>query len=197
MNQPPLPAVRWRMPDFGVVKVNVNGFFTEDPFPNGNVSGVGVVIHDHRGKIVSMFAGSLGIENQRVNEHYAMFEGLVRAYWEREDVVELEADNVAAYWEWTNSMVHGVLDECQFIVQQLNQREADGNLVLTKRPIDEDSNALARYLARHGAENWKSMICNEEPFGRISELWSLDMGLGLIGGLFQIVLQNDLIPEEW
>ncbi|KAK1377414.1 hypothetical protein POM88_024158 [Heracleum sosnowskyi] len=104
--EPPLLAVRWRMPNWGAVKVYVHGYFSEEPFPNGNRSGIGVVIRDHRRRLLRLFAGSLGIENGRVNEHYAMFEGLIRAYLDKKDIVELETDNTEVYWEWTNSMIH-------------------------------------------------------------------------------------------
>lgn len=88
------------MPAFGAVKVNVSSFFSQVPLPNGNRSGIGVVIRNHRGKILCLYAGSLGIEERRINELYAMLEGLISAYLDEHDVVELETDNVAAEWEW-------------------------------------------------------------------------------------------------
>lgn len=119
------PVFRWRMPTFGAVKVNVHGFFSDEPLQNGNRSGIGIVIRDHRGKIIRLCMGSLLIEDRRVNEFYAMFEGLVRAYLDDHEVLELETDNLAAHWEWENSLNNGVPQEHLFIVQQLNQRKAD------------------------------------------------------------------------
>lgn len=46
------PAVHWRMPAHGAVKVNVHRFFTDDPLENSNRSGIGVVIRNHRGKLL-------------------------------------------------------------------------------------------------------------------------------------------------
>ncbi|KAK1373115.1 hypothetical protein POM88_029308 [Heracleum sosnowskyi] len=102
--------------------------FHEKPFPNGNRSGIGVVIRDHRGRIVILYAGSLRWEDMRLNELYAMFFGLIRAYLDICNVVELETDNVAAEWEWNTSMTHGVVHEHAYVVQQLNERKADANL---------------------------------------------------------------------
>lgn len=189
------PAVRWRLPAAGAVKVNVSGFFSDQPLRNGNRSGIGVVIRDQRGKIIRLFAGSLGIEDKRVNEFYAMFQGLVRAYVDDQDVIELETDNLAAHWEWINSMNNGVPHEHLYIVQQLNQRKADENLSLVTRGIDTDSNEMAMYLARHGAENYKKMVIISQPFGRIHEIWSHDMGLGPVGEQFVAMFDEDLAGE--
>lgn len=111
------PAVHRRMSAGGAVKINVHGYFRADPFSNGNRTGIGVVIRNDMGGILTLCAGSLRIEEQRVNENYAMFEGLLRAYYENLHVVELETDNVASYWEWTDSMIHGMPPEYFYIVQ--------------------------------------------------------------------------------
>lgn len=58
------PAVRWRMPAHGAVKVNVHGYFTKEPLSNGNRSGIGVVIRNHRGKLLRIYGGSLGIDKK-------------------------------------------------------------------------------------------------------------------------------------
>lgn len=105
------------MPTYGGVKLNIHGFFSEDALPNRNHSGIGVIIRNYKGKIVRMYYGSLGIGDQRINELYAMHQGLARAYLDEREVVELETDNVGAYWEWTNSMNNGVPVEHEFITR--------------------------------------------------------------------------------
>ncbi|KAK1371499.1 hypothetical protein POM88_037591 [Heracleum sosnowskyi] len=74
-------------------------FYTDEPLPNDNRSGIGVAIRDHKGRILRLFAGSLRINDRRENEFYAMFEGLIKAYLAGKDVVELETDNLVAPWE--------------------------------------------------------------------------------------------------
>lgn len=186
------PAVRWRMPAHGVVKVNVHGFFSDVPLANGNRSGIGVVIRNHRGRILVLYGGTLGIEERRTNELYAMLQGLIRAYLNEYDVIELETDNVGAFWEWSDSMINGVPQEHEFVVRQLNTRKDDENQVLVSRPIDESANALARYVAIHGAANYDRMVIFSHTFGRVKEIWNHDMGLGPIGNQFVPVFEEEL-----
>lgn len=120
---------------------------------------------------------------------------MLRAYLDDQEVIELETDNLAAHWEWTYSMNNGVPQEHLYIVQQLNQRKADDNLSLISRGIDTDSNAMAMYLARHGAENYKKMVIISQPFGRIHEIWSHDMGLGPVDDQFVALYDEDLVRE--
>ncbi|KAL8123353.1 hypothetical protein AgCh_011354 [Apium graveolens] len=110
------PAVRWRMPPYGVVKVNVHGFFSEEVLPNGNRSGIGVVIRNHKGRILRLYGGSLCIVERRLNELYAMLQGLVRAFLDDYEVIELETDNVEAFWEWSDSMINGVPQEHEMVI---------------------------------------------------------------------------------
>lgn len=106
---------RWSMPERGTVKINVHGSFFVQALPNGNVTGIGVVIRNSRGRILRMLSGSLEIQNRRVNEFYAMLEGCKRAYIEDWKVFTLETDHFASYWEWRNSALEGVLPEHQYI----------------------------------------------------------------------------------
>lgn len=54
-------------------------------------------------------------------------------------------------------MQNGVPHEHEFVIRQLNTRKADDNQVLVSRPIDKSTNALARYVAIHGATNYDRM----------------------------------------
>lgn len=89
--------VRWRIPAHCVVKVNMHGFFFDEALRNENRSGIGVIIRNPGGMVLMMYCGTLGIEERRTNELYAMLQGLIRAYLDERDVVELETDNVRAY----------------------------------------------------------------------------------------------------
>ncbi|KAK1366238.1 hypothetical protein POM88_041799 [Heracleum sosnowskyi] len=82
-----------------------------------------------------------------------------------------------------------------YVVQQLNQRKADENLSLVTRGIDENSNAMARYLANYGAKNCTQMVIITQMFGRIREIWSHDMGLGPVEEQFVVVYDEDLESE--
>ncbi|KAK1373382.1 hypothetical protein POM88_029575 [Heracleum sosnowskyi] len=130
-------GVNWRMPKSGYVKMNVHGHFQDILFPNGNRSGIGVVIRDSRGMI------------KAVPDHH-------------------------------------------YVIQQLNQRKSDQYLSLKINHIDEDANAMAIYLAQHGAANYDQMVIFSEPFGRIFEIWCSDMGLGLVEAPFLGVLEEDI-----
>lgn len=186
------PVVRWRLPVYGAVKVNVHGFFSEDPLPNGSRSGIRVVIRNHRGKILRLLGSSLGIEEERTNELYAMLQGLIRVHLDQHDYLELETDNVGAFWECDNLLLNGVPVEHEFVTRKLNTRKVDDNLVLAVRPIDESSNELARYLARYGAAHYDRMVIFTNLFGRVKEIWSHDLGLGPVGDQFDAVYEDDL-----
>lgn len=187
--------VRWLMPHNGRVKINVHGCFFENPLPNGNRSGIGLVVRNGKGKILRMIAGSLEFVNRRLNEYQALLEGCKCAYLEDWKYFVLESDHLDSFWEWKNSTLEGVHPEHAQAVQQLNQRQADRNFSIEVTLCDANANALATYLAHHGAENYKMLVIIDQPFGRIRELWSLDMGLGSVDPRFVAVHERDLNPE--
>lgn len=78
------------------------------------------------------------------------------------------------------------------MVQQLTQRRVDRNFRIDVRPIHQNANALARYLASYGTENWDMLVIVAGPFGRIFELWCNDMGFSPIGDQFVAVHEIDL-----
>lgn len=79
-------AVRWRMPAHGAIKINVHGYFSEEPLLDENRSGIRVVIRYRRGRLLRIYGGSLGIEERRTNELYAMLQRLIRAYLDEHDI---------------------------------------------------------------------------------------------------------------
>ncbi|KAL1821525.1 hypothetical protein ACET3Z_016394 [Daucus carota] len=141
-----------------------------------------------------MLAGSLGIQNQRINEFQALLEGCKCAFIELWEYYMLESDHLDAFWEWRNSGLEGAHPDNAFLVQQLNQRKADKNFVMEPTLCDPNANSLAAYLADYGANNFKCMVIIAQPFGRVFELWSLDMGLGSSDPRYVAVHEEDLAP---
>lgn len=187
----------WDFPSIGFVKANVHAVYYEAPLPNGNTTGVGIVIRDEDGVILAMITGTLGHLYRRSNELWAMMLGLQLAFKIGRNRLELETESREALrdwddWRWYVDQRHAG------VIQQLNQRLKDRSLVLRKKQIRASQNQLARYLAEDGAASKSSAVCMYRPFGRVSELWHLDMGLGFIGGNFQVLDEDEylLMHEE-
>ena len=141
-----------------------------------------------------MLSGSLGCTNPRINEFHAMLEGCKRAYAEKMEHFVLESDHVDSFWEWRNSSLEGAHPDHADIVQQLNQRNADRNFHMEVRLCETNANALAIYVAHHGAEHYKNMVIIAQPFGRVFELWNRDMGFGSAEPQYMAVHEDDLVP---
>lgn len=109
-------VVRWRLPKDDFIKINVHSFFSADPLPNGNTTDIGIVFRDDKGTIVRMYAGTLKIQEARLNEFHAMIYGLRKALFLGDHLVELETDHAAAYWEWRLAPFDGVVPEHQYAV---------------------------------------------------------------------------------
>ncbi|KAK1368136.1 hypothetical protein POM88_034228 [Heracleum sosnowskyi] len=60
---------------------------------------------------------------------------------------------------------------------------------------DRNCNELAIYFAEHGASNFSQMVVIEEPFGRIPNIWRLDMGLGSADARYVAIYESDLLPQ--
>ena len=82
------------------------------------------------------------------------------------------------------------------MVEQLNQRVSIGKLQLVKRVVVPSQNMLARYLAEDGAATKFRVVRMRRPFGRVRELWHLDMGLGFIGGNFSVVDEDEYVAMQ-
>ena len=90
----------WVFPLKGFVKVNVHAFTLSEPCPNGNDSGIGIVIRDCKGTNLRMYSGTIRNLTRRANELWAMLVWLKGAFIEDEHMVELESDNLEAIKEW-------------------------------------------------------------------------------------------------
>ncbi|KAK1396912.1 hypothetical protein POM88_006775 [Heracleum sosnowskyi] len=93
-------------------------------------------------------------DNRKNNKLNAFMEGLQEAFYRDYRYIVLEMDH------------------------ELNQKRQDKNNYDEIRLAEPEDNTLAAYIAEHIARNWKTMVIIKEPFRRIRELWSLDMGLG-------------------
>lgn len=58
----------WTFPPTNFVKVNVHVVTLGERLPNGNDSGLGVVIRDHKGVILKMYSGSIRNPTKMGNE---------------------------------------------------------------------------------------------------------------------------------
>lgn len=187
---------RWIMPNKGVIKCNVHGFFSEEPMENGNHSGIGVIFRNSKGMILRMVDGSLSIEDRLNNEYHDLVEGMKEAHYKDYTYIVLDTDHQDAYWNWYDSSVLGRPPEHEFVMQQLNQRKAENNFRTEIRLVDPEDNMLAAYLARHDAETWKQMVVIREIFGRVREIWMEDMGLGWAEDRFRVVYEEELNPRR-
>ena len=65
-------APMWSRPTADFVKINVHAVIYNPPLPNGNTTGVGIVIRDDEGFILAIISGTLGHINTRANELWAI-----------------------------------------------------------------------------------------------------------------------------
>ena len=94
----------------------------DNRLPNGNDSGIGIVIRDRKGTIIRMYSGTIRNLTRRANEFWALLVGLKGAFLENEECVELEFDNWEAIKEWDKYKWFHDPNHANMI-QQLNQRK--------------------------------------------------------------------------
>lgn len=171
----------WVWPLKGFIKVNVHAFTLEHPMPNGNDSGIVIVLRDRKGTIIKMYLGTIRDSTKRGNELWAMLIGLKGDFLEDEHMVKLESDNKDAVKEWEEWKWNPEPNHAN-VIQQLNQRKSDPNLNLVVRAIDESQNALARYLVHVGSQQRTRLVVIRRLFGQVKEQWSLTWGWALARG---------------
>ncbi|KAL1819308.1 hypothetical protein ACET3Z_014177 [Daucus carota] len=180
----------WELPKKGFVKVNVFGIYCNQQLPNGNMSGLGIVVRDSNGDILLMVSGSLKIINKRVNELWALLMGLRCCFYVNKHKVILETEHVEAVTEW-NSWRTFIDPSYYDVIKSLVKRTTDKRLNLEVSVVDESKNKLARYLAKDGALNRTAPVLFFKPFGRVRELWHIDMGLGTTEFGFDLVTEEE------
>lgn len=104
----------WDFPKHGFVKINVHAITLQHPLPNGNNSGIGVVLRNHEGKLLKIVSGSINNLTARGCELWAMFVGLRSAFFSKHNKLELESDNDEAVrellgWKWFIDQNHATL----------------------------------------------------------------------------------------
>lgn len=142
--------IGWDFSTIGFAKIDVHAVYYDPPLPNGNTTGMGIVIRDENGTILAIITGTLGHLYRRANELWAMMLGLQLAHKIGENSVELETESKEAIrdwddWRWFIDNRHAG------VVHQLNQRLKDRTLTPRKRAMRAIQNQLARYLAEDGA----------------------------------------------
>lgn len=115
--------------------------------------------------------------------------------------MELETESAEALREWSDWRWF-VDPKHSNVVQQLIQRTRDPNLLLRRRAVVESRNRLARFLVEDSAATKTRAVRVYGTFGRVSELWHLDMGLGFVADQFMVINEDDYLAlqqqeEEW
>lgn len=79
----------WEFPKKGFVKINVHATILQQPLPNGNNSGIGIVIRDDQGKLMKIVTGSIPNLTLRSSKLWAMFAGLRSSFYEKKTTLSL------------------------------------------------------------------------------------------------------------
>lgn len=140
-----------------------------------------------------MVSGMMDRLNKMDNEIWVILIGLRAAFGEKRE------ESWVANRSWgsaarTRRMEVVCVQKARTSSAQLKQR--DKNLMLRKRVIVESENRLVRYLAEDGATNRDSLVWIYRPFGRMRQLWHLNMGVGFIGKGFMLVDEEDYEEQQ-
>ncbi|KAL1820697.1 hypothetical protein ACET3Z_015566 [Daucus carota] len=180
----------WKLPKKGWVKVNVYGVYYEKPLGNGSRSGLGVVVRNENGDIIVMVSGTLNILNERVNQLWAILMGLRCCFYVGKHNVILETESGDAVREWQDWR-RFINPSYSDVIKSLVKRTDDERLELEVSVVTESSNQLARYLAVDGAANRSVPVMFTRPFGRVRDLWHIDMGLGTTDFGFDLYTEEE------
>lgn len=90
-------AVNWVPPPFGTLKVNVHNEAFAAPMPNGNMTGIRVVLQTSNSGLVNCIAGVIPGLTSLGSQLWAVQKGLLRAFIKGAESVILETDNIQAY----------------------------------------------------------------------------------------------------
>lgn len=167
----------WKAPLRGTYKINVHVIHTSRQY-NGNNNGVGIIIRDHRGRMVKGLSGTMRGLSPLATQLWAIHLGLNHARLSNCELVHLETDNLNPYFEVTRLDGRGDRT-CSWILEQIKKllgyNSEWENII---KYVLESSNRTAHYLAAVGLNNWNTMHFFHEPFGRLQEKMDLDMGFG-------------------
>lgn len=170
-------AVNWVPPPFGTLKVNVHSEAFAAPMPNGNLTGIGVVLRTSNGGLVNYIAGVIPGLTSLGSQLWAVQTGLRRAFIEGAESVIIETDNIQAYGAIQFAHLHQN-PEYDDLIHQILTRLRDPNWSCSFRLVYSPRNHLATYLSILGGELFCRLYIFFEPIGRMAEIMDLDMGLG-------------------
>lgn len=190
----PSPMVfNWLPPPNGTLKVNVHGVSFGAPMPNGNTSGLGVVLRTSDGNLVNCVVGTIpGLDPLSTNL-WDIVIGLRRAFLEGAIFVILETNNMDAFGavQFAHLHQHLVVDD---LIHQIVTRIRDSNWTCDFRLIYSVRNNVATYASLLGGELFCMLYLFLEPIERMAELMDFNMGLGPHDQQF---LETPMVEEEW
>ncbi|KAK1370198.1 hypothetical protein POM88_036294 [Heracleum sosnowskyi] len=166
----------WELPPQNFVKINVHAAYRADTLPNGNNSGIGVVIRNHEGNIIRMITGTIKGLTRENNQLWAMLKALQRVCIENLTHYILETDDRNMINIIDHYMEGGVGDQFE-LAHQIIHIIKDQRFVSDFELVDSNRNILATYLARNGGETRDRLYVVTEPFGRVQEIQNFDLGL--------------------
>lgn len=123
-------------------------------------------------------------------ELWSLVVGLSVAFLEGDNLVILETNNPDTIKEWEDWKQY-LNPNNKGLIQQFEQRKNDLNLVLKVNVVSASENLLARYLAHNLAANRIRLVLFRRMFGRMRQIWMLDMGLGLYEGDFRALTEDE------
>lgn len=176
--------VFWEVPLVGFVKINVHCVVVENPMPNGNRNGVGVIIRDPTGERLWAALGSLSHltdEQAIVTALHAACEHAISKGW---DATHIETTSPRVY-DTISLQEHIFLDQDQLeVYRKLNTLLANNfKEGLTKRKvacIPGFMNGSAEYLANYGLANVTEFGEINHSVGELDHFLARDMGRTLI-----------------
>lgn len=89
--------IHWNPSHLGVTKINVHGVFFQIPMPNGNISGIRIILRRSNGSMVSSIAGTIPNFSPLGVHLWAVYLGMRRAYIEVRNHVIVETDSIEAF----------------------------------------------------------------------------------------------------
>lgn len=167
----------WSTPMRGAIKINVHILHTSRQY-NGNNNGVGVIIRDHRGRMLKAYSGTMRGLSPMATQLWAIHLGLNQARLANCEFLSLETDNFNPYFEIIRKDGKGDR-ACFWIVEQIKKLLGfNPEWVNNIHFVAESANRSAHYLAAVGLNNWEAMHLVRKPCGRLQEKLDLDMGFG-------------------
>lgn len=187
-------ALHWVPPPPGALKINVHAISVEEPFPNGNDSGIGAVYRDAVGGLKHITLGVIPELSVLGNQLWAIYAPLKRAFLEGFRDVRIETDNYEAFKVVRNFNI-GAPASVYDIAKQIDILSHDKRWTCKMSYVFPVRNRAARFAAKLGMQAADRLYTLDRPVGGIEELLDWDMGLGLNHPDFQDVHLPNAAPD--